>query len=65
MQRGTKDKAEEENLVKKKCTASAVFLNGEGQGVPANDTHVIDSNYHKRNHYVRASGKSRGKVLLP
>lgn len=37
MQRRTKDKAEEENLVQKKCTVSASLLNGEGQGISAND----------------------------
>lgn len=49
MQRRTKDKAEEENLVQKKCTANALFLNGEGQGLSANDTQ-INSKYCKRNH---------------
>lgn len=37
MQRRTKDKAEEGNLVQK-CTVSALFLSGEGQGISANAT---------------------------
>lgn len=61
MQRRTKDKAEEENLVKK-CTANALFLNGEGQGLSANDTQVNNSKYCKRNNYVKASRKRGEKV---
>lgn len=38
MQRRTKDKAEEENLVQKNAL-SALLMNGEGQGVSANATH--------------------------
>lgn len=63
MQRRTKDKAEEENLVEKmhyKC----FILNGEGQGLSANDTQVNNSKYCKRKNYVKTSKKRGEKVVL-
>lgn len=64
MQRRTKDKAEEENLVEK-MHCKCFILDGEGQGLSANDTQVHNSKYCKRNNYVKASKKRGGeKVVL-
>lgn len=64
MQRRTKDKAEEENLVQKNALQVLYFQTVRGRVYQQMPHKVINSNYCKRNHYVKASGKQRKKVLL-
>lgn len=61
MQRRTKDKAEEENLVKKNALRVLYFRTEKGRIYQQMPHKIINRNYCKRNHYVKASGKKRKK----
>lgn len=64
MQRRTKDKAEEENLVKKKCAASALLQNREGQDISANATQDHQQKLLQEKSLCQSFRKEKEKILL-